>query len=327
MNFLRRLLGGAPRSGLRVLQPPPKLPYEYEIRPGLKVQLDRRDQDWHYMTEGLSVFGQTELRMAIRWPDGVPNDPFVFFNSVFDQSSSGAVVDANGRTLFGGCQFFGRTDITGMMYVPEPSLLWSNRDSLLVLPMIGAESQLREMGGSLRLLALWGRQARYFPFPEWFDPKRRPLAWAEDVNRSTALGQLEGMPCHQVRVIQYDSSCVHLRIERNDHAVVRDVLLKFPEKLISFRTGFDSAADSLLTWLPRDPEPNAIGLHGSPTKRICGCYFLCVQHGEADFGRLLEDGFSFTLTATSFRLLFDGICEGHDVQIESESLGLKLEWL
>lgn len=328
MNFLRRLFNRNARPELLLLQPPAQLPHVYDVRPGLKVHLVRRDPDWHYLTEGLMAFGQIELRMAIRWPEqGVPNDPFEFFSSIFDLASSGAVVDGNGRSLFGPNTAFGRTDLTGMLYVASNSSVRSQPESLLALPMLGAECLLRERGGTLRLLGLWGREASYFPFPDWFDPRRKPLAWAEAVNQASELEKLPGIPCYQVRAVQRDDSCVHLRINRRDQAAVQQSLSKLPERVLSFRTGLDLSADSLLAWLPWDPGPYAIGPPGSATRRICGCHFVCVQDGDSDFGGMREDGFSYVLTAESFGSLYDALKNGHNTDIECEYLSLKLRWL
>lgn len=328
-GWMKKPEAAKPTGGLVI---PDQLPHRFEVIPGqLEVELHRlEERDWVFISNGMQAHGQREMVLCLRIPNAtsLPTDPFPFFSQCLQMAQQGMTVDHNGRTGLGPNQMFGRQDVTGLIYVDCPDLgIPLPPEALLVVPLVAEELQIREQAGHLRILSQLGRQVRYYPFPYWFDLKRKPVPLASRIVAETIFNKLGRLSLWSVRA-WIEGETIKVRIDSSALPQIQNALKTLPaEAPLAILTGLDDDADGCLVWCPGEAGPQAITPDGSQGRRLAGAFLLVcpVEEGSEDF-RMMEDGFGFLLSPARYATFLERLQAGLNLELRGLQVGLSLEW-
>jgi len=267
---------------------------------------------WIFISRGLERVGQQELFFTIQ-ADGAGSlphaaqTPLKLFRTVFELAAAGTTVSSGGRTVLGGGQgveLDRRT--TGFIYWDHPvppirlPVEGLRQNPLVVIPLLDGETETAEQFGQSRVLALLGKQARYHPYPWWFDGRREPVADARAHQQSSILNRWPRMATPYVEVALCGAR-LDILVHAEDHLTLYRELTKAPD-VIALLTGPSRWAKKTFVWQPGQTGTEAIwgndmasGQLVQPTDPMAG-NFLSIAHGKVDvIAAQREDGFAVLL--------------------------------
>jgi hypothetical protein len=254
---------------------------------------------WTYISRGLATLGQKEIAFTIRRPSAdqlmeYPPEPLQWFQILYGLAKDGRFAnDLYSRTSFKGSQFFGRSDISMVLYTP-PQILGNLPPSVLPQTYLQAivltepEAEVAAKYGILRTLSHLGRVARYFPYPPWIDPKRETVITPADVSTSV----LESYPAITVCGVHAVLEGIVLYLFVRPHAVqpLQEALRQIPPDFpFTLHSDLFSEADSCFVWKNGQERPNVICTNTTDRTSLC---FLVICPGQSEIGlKLVEDGY------------------------------------
>ena len=282
-----------------------------------------------FISKGLATFHQSEVVWTVRDysspPSGggpltglsLPSEVIQWYTMLLEYSKKGQLVHAYGFTDFSAQSFFGRADMGSVVYMPSslvtldglPSgVLPENRLHAIALTTLERKAR----GGLLRILSRLGHQARYYPFPPWWD-EQRPVSWSDELQNSTLLAhagntvQLSGLSATRRRSVPAqggDEFDVVLYIRPGAADKLKQLVEAYPPSAaIGLEMELHEYADSCLTWMPElDPKAvHAIGAGDSPMEALGACFILFISQQDSFVTRQLEDGYAGTCIEHNFR--------------------------
>lgn len=288
-------------------------------------------QCWSYLTEGLRAQDQSELVFTWRFEAGdvpIPPRPLEFLDTVCRLIGQDHRVGPGDVTGFAkGSEVFGRKDVTGVIYVPCPGLegLAVPPDTLSVLPLLGKElSRVREEGCG-RLLARMAMRTQVYPYPVWFERKRK----------TERLKNIESILNYGMPVIHSflshawsENGRLTLRIPYYERDVIAAALENIPlDRPFSILTGIAPDADGTLVWRPGQEQPEVLVPPGSCGNRLSGNFFMFAGHKDYSIsqGGWIEDGFRMALTLEDQAALRRALCRGQAFELETRPYSLTVE--
>jgi hypothetical protein len=166
---------------------------------------------WLFVTRGLEFVGQREMLMVVRRHAAESRPahfPFLLFRTMYRLAADGALMNEGGHTKLAE-PVAGGPPIEGFLYKGDPTgwhyLVTGERSQppLLIIPLLTGEIDAALSFGHARVLALLGQQARYYPYPWWFDPARAPVLDIATYRRGTILNQVSALHVPYLQVAQY----------------------------------------------------------------------------------------------------------------------------
>jgi hypothetical protein len=296
---------------------------------------------WTYVSDGLRGAGQKEILFSVKREAGeaeaaFPRELLGLYATLHRFAHEGKVVEAGGVTRLGpsGPGFL-REDLRGILYIAGQAIAGVpiERPFLTAIICSGAECDVASRLGHVRLLSLIGRHYAYFPTAPWLDRRRaelvRPEAMASSVLNNvrtmvapTAAARMEAGGGAGSRIV--------LKLRRAKASALDAALAQIPPaQAVALLVGLDPRCDAALVWSAGQREPSAISAAGSKGERIAGNFVLLVPGVAEDGARILEDGFSVMMTASTwerFRAALAARTE-FDVPSAAPSMGFSLVWL
>ncbi|WP_309722699.1 hypothetical protein [Armatimonas sp.] len=285
-------------------------------------KLSRCDQElvcWTYISDGLEKWGQAEIVFTLKRErhekvEAFPHEPLTLFNTVQLLAQQGQIVGSGGHSQlrtpsFLGYSALGYTDPHRLPDIPAPK---SDYLQLLLLQL--NELEIWNGHGATRVLALLGHQARFYPFPDWCDRKRKPLELREIATKSL-LSQnpcairVPGAFCHL-----NERTHIELRLTTRARAKLNEALdeLGTQEPMpFAILTERDSTATSCLVCEIGTSSPLAICREGGTDARASGAFLVVVPSDEEVTLRWMEDGFCLILPPVEFTRFCESIRTGH----------------
>jgi hypothetical protein len=281
---------------------------------------------WTMVSRGLLRHKQAELAFTVKrepgeLEDAYPESLIRFFGTVHQFAARSQFVSAGGVSVLApeSPGFLGRPDFRGIAYAPAEPLdgIPLGPSSLTGLILTGREMDVVRQYGLVRVMALLGNWARYFPAPPWADRKR------DDIMPVAANGTLLG---GMVRVNGIDSVTylAGRQVGRTPLAPTgalangtvmfkeRRVVLELgtqglnslregmsyvdSNRVLALVTGPDPLADACLVWNGLTGQPLGIERPGGRNARLLGNHVVLSAGGEGPAVRILEDGFGVVLT-------------------------------
>jgi len=286
---------------------------------------------WSYLTEGLRAQDQSELAFSWLFEAGdvpIPPRPLEFLDTVCRLMVKDHRVGPGDVTGFAkGSEVFGRKDVSGVLYVPCPGLegVAVPPETLSVIPLLGKELQrVREEGGA-RLVARTAMRTQVYPYPVWFDRKRK----TERLKNIESILNY-GMPVIHSWMSHAWSERGHLtlRIPYYERDVIARALENIPlERPFSILTGIAPDADGTLVWRPGQEEPEVLVPPGSYVNRLSGNFFMFAGHKDYQIsqGGWIEDGFRLALTLKDQQALRRALCHGEAFELKTSPYSFTLE--
>lgn len=288
-------------------------------------------QCWSYLTEGLRAQDQSELAFTWTFEEGdvpIPPRPLEFLDTVCRLIAQDHRVGPGDVTGFAkGSEVFGRKDVTGVLYVPCPGLdeVSVPPETLSVVPLLGKElNRVREEGCG-RILARMALRSQVYPYPVWFERKRR----------TERLKNVESILNYGMPVIHSfmshawsESGRLSLRIPYYERDVIAQALENIPlDQPFSILTGIAPDADGTLVWRPAQEAPEVLVPPGSPGNRLSGNFFMFAGHKDYSIsqGGWIEDGFRMALTLEDQAALRRALCQGEAFELDTRPYGLTVE--
>jgi hypothetical protein len=308
---------------------------------------------WSYVSEGMERYGQREivftlLRHREDSEKDFPTDFYGMFKTIYDFAEEGRLVPVGGFTVFSpGTRFLGREGRWGLMYLPAEMFkgVAIPPNALAAVLIKEDETDLIQKGLFYRISTSLGAAYRYYPFPAWSDPDRKPVITAAQAEKST----LSRIPLWRVRSVsvrvaaesmgpslepgavpgdrrQTFGGVITVRINRDALPKIQSHLTNLSEgRPICLLTDPYALDSSRLCWFADSGK--TIGIFpGTETSRWATGGFIILCHGEGivDWGGILEDGFSMTLSPSSAKRLVNSLAAGLPVAIPAAGEGLSL---
>lgn len=286
---------------------------------------------WFYLSHGMEKHAQRELVFGLEAlseerPEAFPRDPLQLLAQIYQLAAQGHRVSPGDRTVLGQSQFLGRKDCSGLLYLPCPNIEGLElRQALCILPLMGGELEIMERHGPLRVTGHLGKSRKYFPFPPWFD-RRRPALVTPLTLKPSLLNSVPTLSCWQARVAAHGDQVI-LQIPLEQLPRLAKAQSQLPaDSPFTLLTGLDGLEDAYLVWSPGQKEPQAISPPGSSGQRLGGCFFLACPYEGVEEGKMLEDGFAFTLQESTFSRLVRCLTQGMDLELSLQGYSLALRW-
>jgi hypothetical protein len=282
---------------------------------------------WSLITRGLESVGQRELMIIIRRCRGEsrpPDFPFILFRTLHRLAANGSTVGEGGHTRLA-APVGGGPPIEGFVY-EEPGGRWwqemlpddHSRPPLLVIPLLTGEIDAALSFGHARVLALLGRQARYYPYPEWFDPARAPVLDIAAYRSKTLLKNFPVLHVPYIQVVRYGLR-LEITLPRQKCAALLGSVRELPDA-VALLPGFARNVLSTMVWRPGQTQPEAIwaSTHApEATPRHdagIGVNFLAIIHGDIDPTVVLrEDGYALMLSERLWNQFLAALEEGRSL--------------
>ncbi|KAH7102663.1 hypothetical protein BKA62DRAFT_699381 [Auriculariales sp. MPI-PUGE-AT-0066] len=304
-----------------------------------------------FISSGLAAFNQREVVWTVRsnlpkTESGllrVPDEIVRWYPMLLNFAKQGQIVHAYGRTEFQASDFFGRSDMGAVVYLPPQLVTLDGIPSgvlpesrLHAVPLTTAEN--KAPGGLLRVLARLGQQARYYPFPPWWDAQRA-VVWSEEMSAKTMLAKtgtvrMEGFSATRRKVNPppglAEAYVIDIRVRPAAADKIKSMLDKFPlEAVVALEMELHEDADSCMVFTPGD-SAHAIGADGSQMNTLAACYVtFCPQ--QAEFQAVhYEDGYTVMITDDIWSQLRDALVARRAFHIPArpgQAYSLRLSWV
>lgn len=322
-----------------------RFPVELELIPELvlasvdlvQFQIGQRAVDcWTYQTKGLIQFGQKELILAVKQPQGqaignFPAAPLDFFKNVCQYVLKGEYLEAGSITTFGDSGFLsGRFKALGYVQPPATAQQTMQPDGLWALLMTKNEMEAARLGGLSRVVALLGKNDLHFPCPLWNDLEREDSVSNRmlEVMLESPITEFPRMTLHAAAVSRMGNVLeVVIPISKSESF---NTLYELDEEMpVAILTGIDATADGFLVWQPDQKHPLAITAPGFPGDRLGGAYICFVPDQTDDVGLISDDGFAYSLRTSTWREVRKALAAKRDCSVKATTTGfdLKIQWV
>jgi hypothetical protein len=285
-----------------------------------------------WRSEGLAAMGHPELTLTLRRAAGSDEsslslDAIRFFIGVHGAAQEGKALGVGTlgefpAGLFDGAEPHGFVCLhPGFTRDPE-----APARGLRVVVLHRDELALASAYGPRRVLARLAREARYAPYPPWWDADRASVAHPDDA--TTALADA-------LRVRVLDAAAwrggddVTLRLAPSSREGLRAAVTHAREApRFALVVDAPADADAWLVWTPGQRGVSAASRAGSRGERVAG-NFVLVARGEGEpSGGHAEDGFAFALDDGARTAFLDALAGGGDFALPAgpRSKGLRVVW-
>jgi hypothetical protein len=293
-----------------------------------------------FLSKGFTAIGCPEFMLGVRLYEGdtleqYAEDVASLMRSIAAAAQNGVPFDVGGWSAFDLTtdSLLGHSDVGGLLYTWVPGDLPSRPEpvAVMIVPITRAEMTVARAYGPARVLAMLGHQARYFPTPEWFDPKRPEL----DVTgmNDRVLPRLRKIPVPRSTVYVADAvapasatpgaeqqgawraGVLTLRIARLDAARVQEAVQSLaPREPFALLTSVPPDLARGLVWeRARWAEGIASVIshsaHGHDP-RVAGNFLACVSGPNPTSHRVLEDGYALLLSEDDEARLVQALADG-----------------
>src|SRR5262245_37841132 len=288
---------------------------------------------WTFVTDGLIGFGQKELVLTIaqapgEHPEHIAAELGRLLAMIRQLAAGGRRVDVGDITTFNGPRPGGAR---GLSYV-EPQRMDGVElpvSALAVIPLMGAEAEVAQRFGVLRVMGRLAAHYRQYPCPPWWVRGRTAVAAAMGDDSSL----LERLPLARVPGLSARTDpergillCVHPSAQE-----------RFLQTLTAAPSGaafallpdLDTGADGLLVWTPGVKGLAAATPPGSRGSRPSLC-FVGFALGVDDISTaLIEDGALVSCTAGAWDALLEAVRAGEPLTLAPTAgdRGLALDWV
>lgn len=281
-----------------------------------------------FLSRGFTALGCPEFMLGVRLYEGesiekYAEDATSLMRSIARAVQEGVPFDVGGWSAFDLTteSLLGHPDVGGLLYTWVPGDLPSRAEpvAVMIVPVTRGEMQVARAYGPARVLAMLGHRSRYFPTPEWFDP-RRPELDLDGMN-DRVLPRIRKVPVPRSAVYSTDAvpaataapgteleggwrdSVLTLRLAKPDMMRVQEAVRALsPREPFALLT---SVPPDLVRGLVWDREQWAGGRasvisHATQTddSRVAGSFLAFVSGPNPTSHRVLEDGFAMLLSET-----------------------------
>tara|TARA_B100001964_G_scaffold200537_1_gene227577 strand:- start:349 stop:1704 length:1356 start_codon:yes stop_codon:yes gene_type:complete len=290
---------------------------------------DRERKCWTYLTTGMVESGQQEMSLSLLMEDDddentYPKTPIKIFALLENYAQDGKVVDIADATRLGKKELFG---YTALYYLPAIQYegLPDCQNHLALVLVHQAEYEFAKRYGFTRLLSRIGKFCSCFPYPTW-NTRRRPSLFAPDLREDSVLNEHDLIPLNGMQA-ELIEEVVHLTLHTSDQYRLTRCLenLAGQDSSFALQTGLSLTANACLFWEPGQANPGAYTAPDEVTR--IGAAFIIFEAAETSSGRLVEDGFLFSLSKEDLKILAN-CCKMRTNSgiLESSGLNLCVQW-
>jgi hypothetical protein len=286
---------------------------------------------WSYVSRGLCAFGQKEIVITLRQPNGAPREgrplgPIHFLRAIAPLAAQGRIVEAGDFTETGPTGLWGHAALRGVTYAPASlSGIPLPLHSLAAIALFQQELDTAKQFGALRVLARIGRAFEYYPTAPWCDSSREAVTVPGEETILDKGGRARFKGTYAVT----DGSQIVLRMRRSEVSVISKALAGALRTVgLALLASLDVRAEGCLAWSPGQTGPYAIVPPGSRGRRVSGCFVLLLPDQREDGGQIFEDGFVVFLTGTDWDRLLSALRSGEAMTLPAtmQGKGFALEW-
>lgn len=282
---------------------------------------------WTYVSDGLLAHGQKELVFTLRREKNeaegaFPQEPLMFFRTVYPYAEKKQLVDAGAYTGFDRGAFWGRHILYSEAVPSQSTPPLSLPQNALHAHLVTDEELKRAFAeGVLRILAGLGYQTRYFPTAPWSERNRPSLKFGTSILART--------PCLSVpeATIVKSNTQYLLALTPVSQKYLKNLEEWTENAPLAFVFSRFPSCDACLAWVPEEGFPFAIAGEGSKGERVAGCFLVMVPQQEEDSIVPLEDGYTLLLTTPSWEHLKAGLLSGEDFEITASTFSLVVSFL
>ncbi len=299
-----------------------------------------------FLSLGFTALGCPEFMLGMRQYDGEPlerhaEDATSLMRSIASAVQNGVPFDVGGWSAFEVTtdSLLGHADVGGLLYTWVPGDLPSRTDpvAVMIVPITRREMDVARAYGSARVLAMLGQQARYFPTPEWFDP-RRPELDVDGMN-DRVLPRIRKVPVPRSAVYASDAvvastgaagaethgdwrdGVLTLRIARADAARVQEAMQALaPREPFALLPSVPPDLARGLVWdRARLAEGTASVISHAAHRddpRVAGNFIALVSGPNPTSHRVLEDGYALLLSESDEARIVQALANGEGVTLD-----------
>lgn len=295
---------------------------------------------WTYVTDGLLALGHREISLTIkREPDEEERTIFrpvlEIFSLIRAYAARKHFVNEGGYSgLDPAKSGLLRDDFRAILYTAPQPLDGVNVPGpyLTAILLTSRELEVVNRFGHLRVSALLGEKYRFYPTAPWVDRQREEITSLEKMSE----GILAKFPVNycpgvsaRMEAARGAGGDVVLRLSR---AVAKRILAGIeklrPDSALILAMDLDPEADACFVWAPGAKEPKAISKPGGTGSRISGNFVVFVPEQERDRVRLVEDGFTVSLTNETWQKLKEAFASGDALQFDGgDDMGFAISWI
>jgi hypothetical protein len=293
-----------------------------------------------FLSRGFTALGCPEFMLGVRLYEGdtlerYAEDAAGLMRSIAAAVQNGVPFDVGGWSAFDLTtdSLLGHGDVGGLLYTWVPGDLPSRAEpvAVMIVPITRAEMTVARAYGPARVLAMLGHQARYFPTPEWFDPKRPEL----DVTgmNDRVLPRMRKVPVPRSSVYVTDAvapaaatpgaetqgawrgGVLTLRVARPDAQRVQEAMQSLaPREPFALLTSVPPDLSRGLVWdRARWAAGTASVISHSAHRddpRVAGNFLACVSGPNPTSHRVLEDGYAMLLSESDEERVVQALATG-----------------
>lgn len=295
-----------------------------------KVPDGKNSLAWSYVTDGLAKAGQPEMIMTLlqggKNASEFPQDPFLFFRTIYSLAKQGKLVHEGGYTRLGsGGKQFIAPQFNGAIYMPaqqfegvklssgtSPSM---TSGTLAVLPVTSEELDVYDLAGPSRVTARLSSQSKFYPYPTWcdmsrvggFSQKEFEAMKEEPVSKVPTAFLLEAG-------IMAEGTNLSLSVPSDAQKDITKIFNSLPKDApIKLNLGVDPRANAFLVWSQEGAR--AVAPPGSDGSRMSGSYVEILPGTKKSEFALFRDGYVVMLTDDEFKKLKSSVVSGKDYAI------------
>jgi hypothetical protein len=282
---------------------------------------------WTYISDGLLAHGQKELVFTLRREkneaeSAFPQEPLMFFRTVYRYAEKDQLVDAGAYTQFGPNGFWGRHILYSEAVPCQSTPPLPLPEKALHAHLVTDDELKRAFAeGVLRILARLGHLTRYFPTAPWSERNRPSLTF-----ETSLLARTPCLSVPEAGIVKSDTQYL-LTLTPVSQRRLSALADWTDDSVLAFLFSRLPSCDACLAWVPRERPPFAISPEGSQGERVAGCFLLMVPQQEADTVSVVEDGYALLLTTPLWEQLRAGLLAGEDFELSAASFSLLVNFV
>lgn len=293
----------------------------------LHIELrDNTPPRWLITSEGFAAQGHPEVVLlldAAADEAQPPEEALGIFEHMQLEASRGRWLSVGDVVDFGGSILGDHVAFT-LISPRLPSGLEVERDTLQMVLLKGAESELLKGCGEARFLACWSAARAVWPGVLWSSREREPLD-VDGMAEQSLMALLPRLRLPEASTMLADGALT-LRLPRSARA-------HFARGLdvagaVALLTDHDTSADACLVWKPGEPGSHLSVDAGTANARLTGSFVAIIGNQESNGARLHEDGFVLMCRQDTWERILKALAEGDDLDVEGESqlMPLHIRW-